>query len=84
MRRKKKIDHNESDIVFSHLDGSPIQCFNRAWCSSLRIAGIKNFHFHDLHHIFCSNLILSGAGLKEVKEMIGHRDISTTDRYLRL
>lgn len=84
MRRKKKIDHNESDIVFSHLDGSPIQCFNKAWWSSLRIAGIKNFHFHDLRHTFCSNLILSGAGLKEVKEMIGHKDISMTDRYSHL
>lgn len=84
MRRKKKIDHNESDIVFSHLDGSPIKCFNRGWWFSLKIAGIKDFHFHDLRHTFCSNLILSGAGLKEVKEMIGHRDISMTDRYSHL
>ena len=84
MRRKKRVDHNESDIVFSHLDGSPIKCFNRAWWSSLEIAGIKDFHFHDLRHTFCSNLILSGAGLKDVKEMIGHRDISMTDRYSHL
>jgi integrase len=84
MRRKKRVEHHESDIVFSHLDGSPIKCFNRAWWSSLKIAGIKDFHFHDLRHTFCSNLILSGAGLKEVKEMIGHRDISMTDRYSHL
>lgn len=84
MRRKKENDHNDSDIVFSHHDGSPIKCFNKAWWSSLRIAGINNFHYHDLRHTFCSNLILSGAGLKEVKEMIGHRDISMTDRYSHL
>lgn len=84
MRRKKKIDNNELDIVFSHINGLPIKCFNRAWWSSLRIAGIKDFHFHDLRHTFCSNLILSGAGLKEVKEMIGHKDISMTDRYSHL
>ena len=84
MRAKKKIDTNGSMLVFSHLDGSPLKNFNRAWWSSCEIAGIENFRFHDLRHTFCSNLILSGSGLKEVKEMIGHRDISTTDRYAHL
>lgn len=84
MRKRKKIDSYGSDIVFSHLDGSPIKCFNRAWWSALQIAGIVDFHYHDLRHTFCSNLIMSGAGLKEVKEMIGHSDISMTDRYSHL
>jgi len=84
MRKKKKIDSFDSDIVFSHLDGSPIKCFNRAWWATLKIAGIKDFHYHDLRHTFCSNLIIAGAGLKEVKEMIGHSDISMTDRYSHL
>jgi integrase len=76
MREKKKIDAQGSDIVFSHLNGTQIQSFNRAWWATLKIAGIEDFHFHDLRHTFCSNLILSGAGLKEVKEM--------TDRYSHL
>lgn len=84
MRTKRKIDYNGSNLVFSHLDGSPIKCFNRAWWSALKIAGIKDFHYHDLRHTFCSNLIMAGAGLKEVKEMIGHSDISMTDRYAHL
>ncbi|MCP3933679.1 MAG: site-specific integrase [Bacteroidetes bacterium] len=84
MRKLKNISANGSDIVFSHLDGSQISNFNRGWWSALEKAGIKDFHFHDLRHTFCSNLILSGAGLKEVKEMIGHRDISMTDRYSHL
>jgi site-specific recombinase XerD len=48
------------------------------------MAGIVNLHFHDLRHTFCSNPLLSGAGLKDVKEMIGHSDISMTDRYAHL
>lgn len=84
MRKRKKIDPNGSDLVFCHLDGSPIKCFNRAWWAALEKAGIENLHFHDLRHCFCSNLILSGAGLKEVKEMIGHSDIAMTDRYAHL
>ena len=34
--------------------------------------------------IFCSNIIMSGGTLKDAKEMIGHKDISITDRYSHL
>jgi integrase len=48
------------------------------------VAGFPDLHFHDLRHTFCSNLILSGADLKDVKEMIGHKDLRMTDRYTHL
>ncbi len=84
-REKGKIGTIKSDYVFCRIkDGTPIKNFNNAWWTSLKEAGIKDFHFHDLRHTFCSNLILAGSGLKEVKEMIGHSDISMTDRYSHL
>ena len=49
-----------------------------------KIAEVKGFHFHDLRHTFCSNLLLSGSDLKDVKEMIGHKDLAMTDRYSHL
>ena len=84
MRKRNGIDTDNSGLVFSHSDGSPIKCFNRAWWAALKVAGIKNFHFHDNRHTFCSNLLLSGGTLKDAKEMIGHKDISMTDRYSHL
>ena len=85
-RKREKMVRKDikCDFVFCRIDGRPIQDFKRAWWQALDIAGIKNFHFHDLRHTFCSNLILSGANLKEVKEMIGHSDIKMTDRYSHL
>jgi site-specific recombinase XerD len=84
MRHRKKINQVKTDLVFAHLDGSPRKSFNKAWWKVLEIAGIKDFHFHDLRHTFCSNLILSGVGLKEVSEMIGHKDITMTNRYTHI
>lgn len=84
MRHRKKIDSNGSELVFCHLDGSPIKSFHKAWREACNKAGIKDFHFHDLRHTFCSNLLLSGSDLKDVKEMIGHNDLSMTDRYSHL
>lgn len=83
-RKKCGITQIHSDSVFTRLDGAPLKSFNRAWWASLKKAGIKDFHFHDLRHTFASNLLFSGASLKDVKEMIGHKDITMTDRYSHL
>ena len=62
MRHRKKITQVQTDLVFGHLDGSPRKSFNKAWWQTLEIAGIEDFHFHDLRHTFGSNLILAGVG----------------------
>jgi len=84
MRHRKKIEVKYNRFVFCRLNGEPIKRFDSAWNRICEIAGIKDFHYHDLRHTFCSNLLLSGSGLKDVKEMIGHKDISMTDRYSHL
>ena len=83
-RHREKISEPKSDHVFCRIDGTPLKRFDKSWRRSLELAGIKDFHFHDLRHTFCSNLLLSGGSLKDAKEMIGHSDISMTDRYSHL
>jgi site-specific recombinase XerD len=84
MRHRKKIAVKNSVYVFCRLDGIPLKGFGKAWRKTCEIAGIGNFHYHDLRHTFCSNLLLSGSNIKDVKEMIGHNDLSMTDRYSHL
>ena len=83
-RNRAGVKDLKSDHVFCRTDGTPIKNFNNAWWAALRRAGIYDFHFLDLRHTFCSNLIMSGADLKDAKEMIGHADIAMTDRYAHL
>ncbi len=49
-------------------------------CITLRkkINGIGDFHFHRLRHTFSTKLISSGAKPKDVQELLGHSDLSTT------
>ena len=41
-------------------------------------------HLHDLRRECGSRLLEAGAGIHEVREWLGHRDISTTGRYLAI
>jgi len=81
MRHRKRIEIIEPDTVFCRLNGIPLKRFDSAWRRICKIASIDDFHYHDLRHTFCSNLLLSGSDIKDVKEMIGHSDITMTDRY---
>ena len=84
MRHRRKVRAVKFDHVFCRIDGTPSKNFDRAWRAALKIAGISGFHFHDLRHTFCSNLLMAGGDLKDAKEMIGHSDIAMTDRYSHL
>src|SRR5207244_2163732 len=53
-----------------------------AWRAACRRAGIKDLHFHDLRREFASRLLESGASDHEVRDWLGHANITTTSRYL--
>ncbi len=60
------------------------KAFNRAVRRvGLTVNGTK-LRFHDLRHIFGTWLLRSGVSLDALRELMGHRKRSTTDRYATL
>lgn len=47
-------------------------------------AGLHNIVFHTFRHSFISNLIMNNVDLPTVAELVDHKDIRTTMRYVHL
>ena len=71
-----------SEHVFPQPSGlpGPYEHFDAHWYAALEVAGISDFHFHDLRHTAATLLLSRGVHPKVVSEMLGHADISITLR----
>lgn len=58
--------------------------FEKRWRSAVKAAGLADFRFHDLRHTFASWARQSGADIADVKDALGHSDISMTMRYAHI
>jgi integrase len=71
-------------LVFARADGRAWGQIRTAFSTALETAEIKGFRFHDLRHTAASHMVMRGAGLKDVQEILGHADMKMTMRYSHL
>lgn len=45
-------------------------------------AGVEPFRVHDLRHTYASWLVDANVPLEKVRELLGHKDLTTTQRYV--
>jgi len=66
----------QRDAPYLHFDGH--------WYAALEVAGIKDFHFHDLRHTTASMLAAQGCSLLEIADVLGHKTLAMVKRYSHL
>ncbi len=73
----------KSDYVFSsrgtHLD---IKWTEKFWNKTLKGTNLEGKRFHDLRHTFATMLLFNGANLVQIKELLGHASIKSSEIYL--
>jgi integrase len=71
-------------VFYDSVTCKPYGDVKRSFHTSLRKAGIRDFHFHDLRHTFASHLVMAGVDLITVSRLLGHKTLTMTLRYAHL
>lgn len=75
--------NNAEDYLFLNSEtGKPFTTILKAIKTAGKKVGIEDLHFHDLRRTFGTRLNQKNVNLRVIQELLGHSDVSTTQRYL--
>lgn len=76
-------DGRDKGRVFLSRSGSPLErvALWQIVRKHANAAGLKDVHPHMLRHSFATHMLVGGADLRVLQELLGHADISTTQIY---
>jgi integrase len=71
-------------LVFTQENGQPLtmDAIRHPWERARKLAGI-NRSFYDLRHYFGNRLARAGLGITDIKSLMGHGSVRTSERYVR-
>lgn len=81
---KRRFKNKNSSYLFTNKKGGPRNLATSPIKRAFQRANIIGCTVHTFRHTHATRLIQNGLSLYEVKEILGHTDISTTMRYAHL
>jgi len=80
----RRYRHLRAPLVLCRDDGRPLTEGDvRAYVDrAARRAQLREKGPHMLRHTFCSHLAMNGVPVRAIQELAGHRNLSTTQRYM--
>jgi integrase/recombinase XerC len=84
VREARMKPENPVDALFINKRGGALSIQGARWITSVyseRSNLPKNVHPHALRHSFATHLVNAGCDIRIVQELMGHANLSTTQRY---
>ncbi len=70
-------------FIFSRMDGRKYgRGLDVAMCRAFLSAGLGSGGLHTLRHTFATRYLQKGGNLEDLRDLLGHSDIRTTQKYL--
>ena len=83
-RRENPAAELGSLYVFCGPSGQPWVELSFRFESALRKANISDFRWHDMRQTLASHMVMSGADIQTVQELLGHSDLQMTMKSAHL
>jgi integrase len=85
LREHAKVRRLDTPLLFPGVK-NPLQPIDlqTPWETARKAAGIADFTWHDLRHCTASYLLMNGASLAEIAEVLGHKTLQMVKRYAHL
>lgn len=84
MKQHSKVRQLNCDFVFPSKNLKKPLDIRTPWENALKRAEINDMRWHDLRHCTASYLVMNGASLAEIAEILGHKTLQMVKRYAHL
>ena len=71
-------------LVFGNREGGIWTRLVKQWAEAVSASDLKDLHFHDLRRTYATRLVEAGVSMAQVRDLLGHRDYETSERYIHL
>ncbi|NIY79487.1 integrase arm-type DNA-binding domain-containing protein [Celeribacter sp. HF31] len=71
-------------VILGDVDGQPLVNLQKPWRRIRERAGLNDVRIHDLRHTYASVAMKDGIDPFTLKEILGHKNLTTTLRYAHL
>lgn len=58
--------------------------YNKRLSSLAKLVGSNRFSSHQFRHLLAYHLLRSGASIRYIKEILGHKTLTSTEKYIRI
>jgi len=83
-RALKRLRKQTGEFVWGETPLSTRAAYEMVRSAGIQAGLLKPLHPHALRHSYATHLLASGANLRTLQELLGHRNLQATERYTHL